>query len=337
MWPPIRMWPAKTVTKFLYQDYISIFRAPARLLSDWGANFMSIIIDEMCKLLSIKKLQTMSYHPQMNGPVERSHQTIMQMIRKLGEDKKADWPGHLAEIVHTYNATQYAMMGYSPPYLMFGCRPRLPADFYFPNFRSTEVPKRGTSSKHVDKYVATVCAWLRAVLWEAEAQSTAEAQWQKWYYNQNIGAVDLKPGDLVLVKADTFQGKRKIKDRWEDKPHKVVCQIMTDIPSYEVTDQCGQSCILHHNWLLLIASETVISLCVGVCQGWDRCTSPTPVKPTPRESDSKTTPWEGSGLVISQHQARGDFPALDQWEAMTSPMDFHQNIHWGWVKTSGNV
>ena len=37
---------AKRVTMFLYQGYISIFRAPARLLSDWGANFMSSIIDE---------------------------------------------------------------------------------------------------------------------------------------------------------------------------------------------------------------------------------------------------------------------------------------------------
>ena len=36
----------------------------------------------------------------------------------------------------------------------------------------------------------------------------AEAQQQKWYYNQKIGAMDLKPGNLVLVKADTFKGKR---------------------------------------------------------------------------------------------------------------------------------
>ena len=47
----------------------------------------------------------MPYHPQTNGQVERSHQMIMHMIRKLGEEKKADWPSHLAEIVHTYNAT----------------------------------------------------------------------------------------------------------------------------------------------------------------------------------------------------------------------------------------
>ena len=81
---------------------------------------------------------------------------------------------------------------------------------------------RGTCAKCLDEYVATVCDWLRAALWEAHAQSTAEAQWQKWYYDQKIGAMDLKPGDLVLVKADTFQGKRKIKDRWENEPHEVV-------------------------------------------------------------------------------------------------------------------
>ena len=39
---------AKTITKFLYHGYISIFGALARLLSDWGANFMSSVIDKMC-------------------------------------------------------------------------------------------------------------------------------------------------------------------------------------------------------------------------------------------------------------------------------------------------
>ena len=68
---------AKTVTKFLYQGCISIFGAPARILSDWGANFMSSIIDKLCALFGMKKLWTMPYHPQMNGLVERSHQAIM--------------------------------------------------------------------------------------------------------------------------------------------------------------------------------------------------------------------------------------------------------------------
>ena len=114
----------------------------------------------------------------------------------------------------------------------------------------------------------------------------------------------LKPADLILVMADAFQEKRKIKDRWEDKLHEEVCQIATDIPSYEVKSQHGNSHILLHIWLLLIASEAGVPLCIGVHQVSDGCTSPTPVKSTPRGSDSKTTPQEDDGLVITQHQAR---------------------------------
>ena len=110
---------AKTIANFLYQGYISIFGVPARLVGNRGANFINSVINEMYKILSVKTLQTIPYHLQTNGMVERSHQTIMQMIGKLGEDKKADWPGHLAKIVHTFNATCCTMTGYSPHYLMF--------------------------------------------------------------------------------------------------------------------------------------------------------------------------------------------------------------------------
>ena len=91
---------AKSIAKFLYQGHISVFGVPARLLSDRGANFMSSVIEKMCKILGIKKLQTMPYHPQTNVLVKRWHRTIMQMIGKLGEDKKVDWPSHLVGIVH---------------------------------------------------------------------------------------------------------------------------------------------------------------------------------------------------------------------------------------------
>ena len=62
-----------------------------------------------------------------------------------------------------------------------------------------------------------------------------------------MGAMNLKPGNLVLVKADASKGKRKIKDRWEEDTWDVVYQIATDVPSYEVMDQCGRSHILHQN------------------------------------------------------------------------------------------
>ena len=149
----------------------------------------------------------MPYHPQTNGLVERSHETIMHMIGKLGEDKKADWPSHLAKIVHAYNATRSTVTGYSPHYLMFGRRPRLPVDFVFPTIGSSEALMREASARKVDTYIASVRDQLRSTLREVQAQSTTEACQQKWYYDRKVGTVNLKPGNLVLVKVDVWKGK----------------------------------------------------------------------------------------------------------------------------------
>ena len=180
----------KTITKSLYGGYISIFGAPARLLSGRGASFMSSVIEEMCKILGVKWLQTMPYHPWINGLVERLHQMIMCMIEKLGEDKKANWPSHLAEITHAYNATWSAVTMYSPHILMFGWWPRLLVKFVFPTIGSKEASMREASTKHVDEYVASIQDRLRTALQEAQAQSMAEACWQKHYYNRKIGTVN---------------------------------------------------------------------------------------------------------------------------------------------------
>ena len=72
---------------------------------------------------------------------------------------------------------------------------------------------REASAKCVDVYVASVWDRFRTALQEAQAQSMAEACQQKWYCDRKIGTVNLKPGDLIQVKADAFKGKRKIEDR----------------------------------------------------------------------------------------------------------------------------
>ena len=104
----------RTITKFLYQGYISIFGALATLLSDCSVNIMSSIIGEMCILLSMK-LQTMPYHPQTKW-VGREVSSLIKLSSRLLESwrsKKSDWLSHLAEIVHTYNAAHSTVTGYS--------------------------------------------------------------------------------------------------------------------------------------------------------------------------------------------------------------------------------
>ena len=154
---------------------------------------------------------------------------------------------------------------------------------------------REASTSSVDVYVASVRYRLSSTLQESQAQSTVEACQQKRYYDRNLGAVYLKPGNLVLVKADAWKGKRKIKDRWEEETWQVVHQIMADVPSNKVINQHGWSQVLHQNWPLLIVSEVGVPLCMGNHHTQDRCTSPTPNKTTSVRGDGKRIPKEKNG------------------------------------------
>ena len=58
---------AKTIAKVLYERFITVFGVPARLLSDWGANFTSVLVEELCTVFGIQKCWTITYHPQCNG------------------------------------------------------------------------------------------------------------------------------------------------------------------------------------------------------------------------------------------------------------------------------
>ena len=53
---------------------------------------------------------------------------------------------------------------------------------------------REASARKVDTYVASVRDQLRIAQREVQAQSTAEACRQKWYYDRKVGTVNLKPG-----------------------------------------------------------------------------------------------------------------------------------------------
>ena len=64
-------------------------------------------------------------------------------------------------------------------------------------------------------------------------------------------------GDVVLTKADAFQGKRKVKDWWNEVEYEIVCQVTNGAPSYEIKDVSGNVKVTHHNRLFLVATPKV--------------------------------------------------------------------------------
>ena len=123
---------AHTATKILRNGYFGLFGVPAYLISDQGKAFTGHIITHLCELYGVQKLRTSPYHASTNGQVEHMNQMIICMIRKLEEGRKACWSKHLPKLLLAYNATHSAVTGYSPYYLLFGRRPRIPVDYLFP-------------------------------------------------------------------------------------------------------------------------------------------------------------------------------------------------------------
>ena len=197
---------AHTAAKTLRNGYFGLFGVPAYLISDHGKAFMGHIITHLCDLYGVQKLRTSPYHAQTNGQVECMNQTIIRMIRKLEEDKKACWSEHLPELLLAYNATPSTVTRYSPYYLLFGRRSRIPVDYLFPTLHD---------SPHQTKMEVSVVAMqkrLKEAFAVARHLTSEEAAKQCCYYDCKAGAVALQPGDVVMVHTDGFVGKRKVKD-----------------------------------------------------------------------------------------------------------------------------
>ena len=245
---------AHTAAETLRNGYFRLFGVPAYLISDQGKAFTGHIINHLCDLYGVQKLRTSPYHAQTNGQVERMNQMIICMIGKLEEDKKACWSKHLPELLLAYNATRSAVTGYSPYYLLFGRRSRIPVDYLFPTLRD---------SPHQTKMEVSVAAMqkrLKEAFAVARHLTSEEAAKQRHYYDCKAGAVALQPGDVVMVRTDGFVGKQKVKDRWEDGGFIVESQL-EDWPVYRV--KCPTSDdrrkpkyrVLHWNRLLLVTNE----------------------------------------------------------------------------------
>ena len=277
---------ARTAAETLRNGYFRLFGAPAYLVSDQGKAFMGHVITHLCELYGVQKLRTSPYHAQTNGQVERMNQTIIPMIGKLEEDRKACWSKHLPELLLAYNATPSTVTGYSPYYLLFGRRPRIPVDYLFPTL---------CDSPHQTKMEVSVAAMqkrLKEAFTMVRCLTSEEVARQCCYYDRKAGAVALQPGEIVMVHTDGFVGKWKVKDHWEDGGFIVKSQL-EDWPVYKV--KCPTSDdrqkpkyrILHRNRLLLVTDEDTSSI-PGQAQ----------VKVTPTVSNATPEAFsEGTGLL----------------------------------------
>ena len=122
---PLKKIDSVTVAEALFSVFARM-GCPEEILSDCGTQFISGLMKELHRLLSIKTVTTTPYHPQSNGMVERFNGTLKAMLKKVVQDEPKTWDRMVPAVLFAYRELPNASTGYSPFELLFGRQARGP-------------------------------------------------------------------------------------------------------------------------------------------------------------------------------------------------------------------
>ena len=128
---------ALATAQLFAENIISRHGVPRELLSDRGANFLSSLLQEVCKVMGVHKVNTTAYHPQGDSLVERFNRILMEMLSKTVEKSGKDWDEKIPYVLFTYQTSAQESTQESPFFLLYGRDPNLPS----PEILSTPVER----------------------------------------------------------------------------------------------------------------------------------------------------------------------------------------------------
>lgn len=197
---PVPNQEAVTVAEALVKHIICKFGTPQYILTDQGTNFMSEVFKSMCKLLKITKLNTTAFHPQSNGSLERSHQTLADYLKHFVRPDQTDWPDWLPFAIFSYNTTPHSATKFMPFEILFGKKPSLPS----------VLSEQPTFLYTYDDYIEELKMRLQTAAKIARENLLVAKQIYKEHYDKNIIDYKFKVGDKILLSDETTsKGKSK--------------------------------------------------------------------------------------------------------------------------------
>ena len=79
-------------------------------------------------MVGCEKINTLGYHPQTDGLVEKFNSTLINMIAKSCETKDRDWNERLPYLLFAYRVSSQDPTKESPFFLLYVRDPRIPME-----------------------------------------------------------------------------------------------------------------------------------------------------------------------------------------------------------------
>uniref|UniRef100_A0A914WQB3 RNA-directed DNA polymerase n=1 Tax=Plectus sambesii TaxID=2011161 RepID=A0A914WQB3_9BILA len=231
---------APTIARTLVTRIFLVFGVPEAILSDMGTSLIGNVMQEVYKLLGIKKLTSSPAHAQTCGQVEKMNGVLIRIIQAFVARDQHDWPAYIPFALMAINSS-VAAHNDTPHFLVFGHDVNIPP--------SSAFTYRPTNLVDSDSYAIATADRL-AFAWECvQNQIERNQSRSKNVYDKDADDPLIFAGDLVMIKVKPAhkQGlSEKLRERFHG-PYRVNNVHLPDITVTLLSRPRGKQLTVHVN------------------------------------------------------------------------------------------
>jgi transposase InsO family protein len=264
---PTRDQSAREIVRVFADEFMPRHGHPRLVINDNGQGFASKAWADFLQAADIRLSRTTPVRPQGNARVERFNRTFKELLNKSLLNQPNTWANRLPDVLSAYRHATSDVTGFTPFYLLYGRRERVP----LPRLLSNERPFNNRLDDLANAYK------------EIAARTLESRKYNRERLNRKANvATSLDVGDSVVIKAEE---RLTNTTRWD--PHWEVFRVRG--PTHWVRNQrTGQTKTLHREKLTLVDPSIT----------WDE------IPPRPKR---QYTPRPGSLRVLRQVKGNPTF------------------------------
>jgi len=190
---PIGQQDAETVARAFVEKIVLTHGTPQTLQTDQGANFVSEVFRNTCKILNINNIQSTAFHPESQGSIEQSRRVLAEYLRHYVSEDQANWDSWVPFATYVYDTTEHSATGLTPFELLFGRPSTLPS----------ALKKPPELQYNYDDYASELKGRLQTVHQRAHKNLVESKDKSKEHYHKTAGPTKLQAGDKVLLFDET--------------------------------------------------------------------------------------------------------------------------------------
>ena len=125
----------KNIRSFVWRCIICRFGIPRVLVSNNGKQFDNDAFRDFCSQLGIRNHYSSPAHPQANGQVEVTSQSLLKIIKTRLKGPKGIWPEELPSVLWACRTMARTPTGETPFRLTYGNEAVIPAEVGLTSYR----------------------------------------------------------------------------------------------------------------------------------------------------------------------------------------------------------